>query len=235
MFSIIVSGGDEAGRGAVFGPLVISVVSISKDREKGLSEIGVRDSKLLSPARRAELYDKIKKAASEVLTDSIYPEDINRAMQNNISLNELEAVRFSKLFDQLQNHSSILYLDSPDVIAHKFGLRVNIYSSKPTVVDGVKADKEKGKQYTKVISEHKADARYPVVSAASIIAKVTRDNAVKELEEQLGISVGSGYPSDQKTINAVKANFKNAQFKKYIREYWVTIDAIKQQKMDSFY
>jgi ribonuclease HII len=170
-----------------------------------------------------------------VLTDLIYPEDINRAMQNNISLNELEAVRFSKLFDQLQEHSSVLYLDSPDVIAHKFGLRVNIYSSKPTTVDGVKSGKEKGKRYTKIVAEHKADARYPVVSAASIIAKVTRDNAVKELEEQLNLDIGSGYPSDQKTIDAVKTNFKNPEFKKYIREYWVTIDAIKQQKMDSFY
>lgn len=195
----------------------------------------MRDSKLLSRDRREELFDKIKNAASEVLTDLIYPEDINRAMQNNISLNELEAVRFSKLFDQLQNHSSILYLDSPDVIAHKFGLRVNIYSSKPTVVDGVKATREKGKSHTKIVSEHKADARYPVVSAASIIAKVTRDNAVKELEKKLGLKVGSGYPSDQTTIDAVKENFKNPNFKKYIREYWVTIDAIKQQKMDSFY
>jgi ribonuclease HII len=218
----------------VFGPLVVSVVSITKDREKNLSEIGVRDSKLLSKGRREELYEKIKKAASEVLTDLIYPEDINRAMQNNISLNELEAVRFSKLFDQLQDHSSVLYLDSPDVIAHKFGLRVNIYSSKSTIVDGVRSEKEKGKRYTKIIAEHKADARYPVVSAASIIAKVTRDNAVKELEEQLGITVGSGYPSDQKTIDAVKANFKDPGFKKYIREYWVTIDAIKQQKIGSF-
>jgi len=232
---MIVSGGDEAGRGAVFGPLVVSVVSIKREQEKNLSEIGVRDSKLLSRERREELYGKIKKAASEVLTDLIYAQDINRAMQSNISLNELEAVRFSKLFDQLENHSSILYLDSPDVIAHKFGMRVNIYSSKPTVVEGIRSEKEKGKRYTKIVAEHKADARYPVVSAASIIAKVTRDNAVKELEEKLGLEVGSGYPSDQKTIDSVKTNFKNPEFKKYIREYWVTIDAIKQQKMDSFY
>ncbi len=211
------------------------MVAIKKDQEKNLSSIGVRDSKLLSRARREELYAKINKTALEVLVDLIYPEDINRAMQNNISLNELEAVRFSKLFDQLTNHTSILYLDSPDVIAHKFGMRVNIYSSKPTTVMGVQSTREKGKQYTKIISEHKADARYPVVSAASIIAKVTRDNAVKKLEEELGIEVGSGYPSDQQTVDAVKANFKNPQFKKHIREYWVTIDAIKQQKIDSFY
>ncbi len=214
---------------------MISLVAIKKERELGLSEIGVRDSKMLPRERREELFKKINKVASEVLVDKIYPEEINRAMQSNISLNELEAVRFSKLFDQLDNHTSVLYLDSPDVIAHKFGLRVNIYSSKPTMVVGVKSEREKGTKYTKIVAEHKADSRYPVVSAASIIAKVTRDNEVKVLEEELGISVGSGYPSDQQTINAVKEHFKNQKFKRYIREYWVTMDAIKQQKIDSFY
>ncbi len=231
---MIICGGDEAGRGAVFGPLVVAVVSIKKDQEKKFAEIGVRDSKLLSRERREDLYSKIKKVASEVLVDMITPDEINRAMQSNISLNELEAVKFSKLFDTLKDYQSMLYLDSPDVVASKFGTRVNIYSSKPTTVNGAKMEKEKGKKYTKIVAEHKADAIYPVVSAASIIAKVTRDNAVKELEESLGITVGSGYPSDETTIKAVKAHLKNPDFKRHIREYWATIDVIKQQKMDFF-
>ncbi len=156
-------------------------------------------------------------------------------MQNKISLNELEAVRFARLFERLQNHVSELYLDSPDVIAHKFGMRVNIYATKPTVVDGIKSTRIKGQKYTKIIAEHKADARYPVVSAASIIAKVTRDNAVRDIEESLGVKIGSGYPSDSTTVNAVKENLKDPEFKRQIREYWVTIDGIKQQKMDSFF
>lgn len=232
---MIVCGGDEAGRGAVLGPLVISIVAIKKEQEQKLADIGVRDSKLLTRARRDELFGKIQKAALEVLVDQIYPEEINNAMANNISLNELEAVRFARLFEKLQTHASALYLDSPDVIAQKFGMRVNIYSQKPTTVEGVKSERKKGLKYTKIIAEHKADARYPVVSAASIIAKVTRDNAIKELEEQLGYEVGSGYPSDQDTVDAVKANLKDPEFKKHIREYWVTIDGIKQSKMESFY
>ncbi len=195
----------------------------------------MRDSKLLSKERREELFKKINKEAAEVLVDLIYPEEINNAMQSNISLNELEAVRFSKLFERLENHTSILYLDSPDVIAPKFGMRVKIYSTKPTNVVGIKSEKEKGMKYTKIVAEHKADARYPVVSAASIIAKVTRDSAVKQLEDELGLVIGSGYPSDQKTIDAVKANYKSPDFRRHIREYWVTIDAIKQKTMEAFY
>lgn len=218
----------------MIGPLVISLVAIKRDGEKKLADIGVRDSKMLTRKRREELVDEINDAAAEVLVDMIVPEEINRAMQNKISLNELEAVRFARLFDRLENSPSIIYLDSPDVIAQKFGARVNIYSTKPTVVAGTKSERVKGQRYTKIVAEHKADARYPVVSAASIIAKVARDNAIKELEESLGMELGSGYPSDQKTVDIVKKNMKNQAFRKNIREYWVTIDGIKQSKLEIF-
>ena len=41
----------------------------------------------------------------------------------------------------------------------------------------------------------KADALYPIVSAASIIAKVTRDREVGALAAAAGLPLGSGYPS----------------------------------------
>lgn len=216
----------------MLGPLVISLVAVKGSSEKKLADIGVRDSKLLTRERREDLFKKIQTSAVEVLVDKITPEEINNAMLNKISLNELEAVRFARLFERMQNHVSSLYLDSPDVVAHKFGMRVNIYATKPTTVDGVKMEKVKGS--TKIIAEHKADARYPVVSAASIIAKVTRDAAVSELRKELGVEIGSGYPSDQTTIDAVKANMKNPLFRKHIREFWVTIDGIKQSRMEAF-
>ncbi|MGC8688104.1 MAG: ribonuclease HII [Candidatus Micrarchaeia archaeon] len=227
-------GGDEAGRGAVLGPLVISVVAIKKEHEKKLSEIGVRDSKMLSSKKRYELYDKIKEVALEALTDSIYPNEINNAMKNSISLNELEAVHFARLFDKIKRDTSILYLDSPDVIAQKFGMRISIYSTKPTRVIGIKVSREKGVKYTKIISEHKADSKYPVVSAASIIAKVTRDNEIKRLKDELNMDIGSGYPSDQTTIEAIKNNLKNEELLKHIRDRWSTIQGIRQTKITNF-
>ena len=214
--------------------MVVAIVSISKQGEKKLADIGVRDSKLLTAERRDYLFNKIEKAADEVLYDMIMPEDINKAMQGKISLNELEAVRFSRLLDRMTGTPSLLYLDSPDVVAQKFGTRVNIYSQKPTMVEGVKAERQKGVRYTRIVAEHKADARYPVVSAASIIAKVTRDRAIEELSDALNIDLGSGYPSDQKTVQVVKNNLKNPEFRKHVREYWVTINGIKQARMDAF-
>ncbi len=231
---MIICGGDEAGRGALLGPLVVSIVAAKKDMEKRFADIGVRDSKLLTPQRREALYDSIYKAASEVIVDLIQPVEINKAMQSGISLNELEAVYFSRMLDKLSVKPSVLYLDSPDVIAEKFGVRVNIYSTKPTKVVGVKNAERKGIKYTKIVAEHKADARYPVVSAASIIAKVTRDREIAKLSGDLGVNIGSGYPSDSETVNAVKDNIRNVEFKKHIREYWTTINTIRQTRIRSF-
>lgn len=209
-------------------------MAVKKDNERKFADIGVRDSKLLSRAKREILYHKINKIALEVLVDQIYPKEINQAMKDNVSLNELEAIRFSKLFDKLENKASVFYLDSPDVIQEKFGMRINTYSSKPTRSSKNERWEEKGRRRTKIISEHKADSKYPVVSAASIIAKVTRDEAIKDLEKELNMEIGSGYPSDSKTIEMVRNNMKNKALTKHIREYWATINLIKQTKINSF-
>ncbi|MCL5433590.1 MAG: ribonuclease HII [Candidatus Marsarchaeota archaeon] len=216
------------------GPLVVAIVATKKESEKKFSEIGVRDSKMLTKERRSDLYDKIKEASLAALVNCITPEEINNAMKNGISLNELEAVHFAKLFDKLEKHISMLYLDSPDVIEQKFGMRISIYSTKPTRVVGIKVEKQKGLKYTKIISEHKADSRYPVVSAASIIAKVTRDSEMEKLSKELEIDLGSGYPSDQKTIEAIKSNLKNESLMKHIRDRWITIEGIRQTRITNF-
>ena len=236
MVSIIICGGDEAGRGAILGPLVISLVSVKKSNLHRFSDIGVRDSKMLSSKKRDRLFDEIGTIASDVRVDKISPSEINDAMRNNISLNELEAVHFARLFDTIEGDISTVYLDSPDVVAEKFGIRFNMSSTKPTKVVGVKLKQAGGggKGRTKVVSEHKADSRYPVVSAASVIAKVTRDREIKKLERALKIHIGSGYPSDNTTIEAIKKNMKNAALHDHIREYWQTMDHIKQTRLTNF-
>ncbi|MGC8495918.1 MAG: ribonuclease HII [Candidatus Micrarchaeia archaeon] len=227
-------GGDEAGRGAVIGPLVISLVAIKKEHTHKLSEIGVRDSKLLSRKKRKLLFNQISKIAVDIKVDKITPSEINDAMRNHISLNELEAVHFARLYDMMQTEVSTIYLDSPDVIAEKFGIRFNMSSSKPTKIAGIKASMAGAAKPAKIIAEHKADAKYPVVSAASIIAKVSRDTEVEKLKRELGIDIGSGYPSDEKTISAIKADYKEKLLEPYIRHYWYTVSRIKQTTLTSF-
>lgn len=234
MVLIIQCGGDEAGRGAIIGPLVIGIVAVKNTSIRKLSEIGVRDSKMLSDKRRRQLYDEIADIASDIKVDCIYPNDINEAMMNHISLNELEAKRFAALFDRVESDIGTFYLDSPDVIPERFGTRVKMSSSKPIAVHGVKMPKTKGVKYIKIISEHKADTRYPIVSAASIIAKVTRDNEIRKLEKKLRMHLGSGYPSDYKTIDAIKRNLTNRKLNDHIRQKWATMERIKQTRLTSF-
>ncbi|MGC8651707.1 MAG: ribonuclease HII [Candidatus Micrarchaeia archaeon] len=231
---IIICGGDEAGRGAVLGPLVLSLVAVKKEHQRKLSEIGVRDSKLLSAKKRKNLYHKIGRIAIDIKVDSITAEEINDAMRNHISLNELEAAHFAKLFDMMQSDIGEIYLDSPDIIAEKFGIRFNMSSSKPTKITGIKASLPKGIKATKIIAEHKADSKYPVVSAASIIAKVSRDAEIEKLKRELRIDIGSGYPSDSKTIEAIRRDYKERKLEPHIRRYWSTIGRIKQTTLDKF-
>lgn len=234
MIGIILCGADEAGRGALLGPLIVSIVAVKQSGIKRLSEIGVRDSKLLSSKRRGKIYDEILDIAEDTKVGIITPHEINEAMASHISLNELEAKHFSMLFDQIEMHVHSVYLDSPDVIPERFGERFSMYSSKATKVKGIKAHVDKGVEYTRVISEHKADVKYPVVSAASIIAKVTRDREVKKLEKKLRLKIGSGYPSDTLTIETIRGNMKNHALNEHIRDRWATLERIRQKSISDY-
>jgi ribonuclease HII len=208
------------------------VICVSKGRERQLAEIGVRDSKLLTRRKRNFLFDEIVSICEEVKTYKISNDEINNAMKNGVSLNQLEAIRFAQLVDELECNISRMYVDSPDVRAERFGVRISLSAKKPTHVMGVKG--EKGRGGIKIISEHKADARYPAVSAASIIAKVTRDGEMERIERESGVDIGSGYPSDKYTVEAIKANLASKRLNPYIREYWKTLDKIKQRKIKEF-
>jgi ribonuclease HII len=196
--------------------------------------MGVRDSKLLTRKRRNELYVSIEELADEVRTSLIYPEEINDLMRREVSLNEIEAIHFSRLLDQTTSRIDKLYLDSPDVIPERFGFRVGKLTSKSTFADG-KRKPHGNKDSIRIISEHKADVRYPIVSAASIIAKVTRDRAIKKIENELGFVIGSGYPSDYNTIEAVRRNMGNGVLKSHIRQRWITMERIRQTTIESFF
>ncbi|MDE1850879.1 MAG: ribonuclease HII [Candidatus Micrarchaeota archaeon] len=229
---MIIAGGDEAGRGAVIGPLVIGVVSMTSGRAAKLSKIGVRDSKLLTPRKREFLFEEIQSLAEEVKSYPISPLEINNAMRSNISLNELEAICVSRLIDSLGEVDAI-YLDSPDVIPERFGIRISVLSKKPMKVQGAKKGPRK-ENSIRVVSEHKADLKYPVVSAASIIAKVTRDREMEKISQELGIDFGSGYASDKQTISMIKQNLGNKNLLPYIREYWKTMTGIRQLRISEF-
>ena len=189
---MLIAGIDEAGRGPCLGPMVMAVAVIEKSSEARLSEIGVADSKLLTPEQRSFQFPKIKKALSEFATVHIQPEEID-SLRDRKSLNEIEAMRAAQLLNGLKKKPDLVYVDSPDIIEYNFAKRIKKFLSFETIVK----------------TEHKADLNYPIVSAASILAKVERDAEIEKLARKFG-KIGSGYPHDPETI---------AFIEKYLQEH----------------
>ena len=197
---------------------------------------------MLTPRKREFLYDEILSIADEVRSYSISSEEIDQAITSNVSLNQLEALNFARLIDSLKIEPNRVFLDSPDVISERFGMRVSLFSSRNMHVKGIKKKGQKNEgiipadsKRISVIAEHKADSVYPVVSSASIIAKVTRDREIERITDHLGIDIGSGYPSDAQTIDAIKDNLANEKFAKFIRQRWKTMQIIRQARMNEFF
>ena len=210
-------GADEAGRGCVLGPLVICLATVEQEREEELRKIGVKDSKLLTPKRREHLYGKIREICTELIVMKTTAATLNDAMKKH-SLNEIEAMELGKALSMLRYKPQVVYIDSPDTVAGRFCSRIRKY--------------HQGNE--ELLCEHKADFKYPAVSAASIIAKVERDAVIEEIKKELACDFGSGYTSDDRTISFLKKNFHREEIHKYIRKEWETIDNIKQRKLNEF-
>ena len=201
-------GVDEAGRGPVMGPLVVGAVYV--DDDAALRELGVKDSKKLSPKRREELYDKIIDVAEGYSIITLSAEEID-AKRARMSLNMVEMEMFAEAVSRMP--VTRVYVDCPDPNEEKFG---NMLS--------VRIDN------TPVTARHKADDTYPVVSAASILAKVTRDRLIAEISEEFGENIGSGYPSDPVTISFIEKWLKEKGCTpRHTRNSWDTVKNLKSR------
>jgi ribonuclease HII len=211
---MLVAGVDDAGRGAVLGPLVIAgVVFHHKDLNR-LKELGVKDSKQLSSHRREQLAAQIRKLAIQVHTINLDPAEIDKFVRRKMKLyklNRLEAKTMAKVIATLKPEKA--FVDASDVLADRY--KHHILECLPIQVE--------------VISEHKADEKYPIVSAASIIAKVERDEAVSKLKKKHG-ELGCGYPTDPQTIRFLEHWIKKFRvYPDFVRKSWKPAQKIKRQ------
>ncbi|MFO8109676.1 MAG: ribonuclease HII [Thermoplasmata archaeon] len=210
---------DEAGRGPVIGPLVVAGVLV--EEQSVLKKMGVKDSKKLLKNRREELYEEITKVAKHFCVHvTAWEIDDMRKLS---SLNDIEAEIFASVVEELCPEHTMVYVDAADVKEKRFADKIKTYLNMPV----------------NIISKHGADDLFPVVSAASILAKVERDRAIAVIEEKLKIQVGSGYPSDKRTIAFL--NDWVAEYGKlpgFARNSWKTSKKIlnqnKNKKLDDF-
>ena len=219
-----IAGVDEAGRGPMIGPMVICGILVDPNRLHELVEIGAKDSKSLTHRRRLQLKPLIEKITMKVEVRTVSALDIDH-LRKRTTLNEIEVSEFASIVKALNPRE--VYLDAADVKADRFGNKIGKLS-------GIAA---KG---AKIVSEHKADAKYPIVSAASIIAKVERDLTIERYHQKYG-DFGSGYPNDPKTIKFVRALIRNGKkFPPIIRNSWESVrkivdeESTKQTRLESF-
>lgn len=200
-----VAGVDDAGRGPIIGPLVIAGVLVEERDLPTLKSLGVKDSKLLSPRRREQLAVEIKKIALKWHVVKLAPAEIDDVVENGKKLhklNRMEAHAMAEVIVALK--PEVAFVDASDVLEERFGEHIA----------------EKLPFKIKIVSEHKADRKYVVVSAASIIAKVERDKAVAEIAEKYG-DIGSGYVTDPKTVEFLEKWVKKYDsYPDFVRKSW---------------
>ena len=191
--------------------MVIGGVLIDEKDSDKLKALGVKDSKLLSPKQRETLYPKIKKIAKDHVILKISAKEIDE-LRKTINLNKIEAEKMAQIIKAMKADKA--YVDAPQVSTEKFK---NILLSL-------------AKNNTEIIAENYADLKYPVCSAASILAKVERDRDIEKIKKIVGFDFGVGYSHDQRSIDFVKKCLKEKKHLEFIRHSWITVQSLKVKK-----
>lgn len=207
---------DDAGRGPVIGPMILAGVLVAKEQEDELKKLGVKDSKELTSKRREFLAEKIKNIVTKFEVVILPPEIIDNSNSDGTKLNELEAIACAKIINKLNNTKE------------KFSVIIDCPSTSIEKWTDFLRSKIKNLSNIELKCEHKADRNHISVSAASIIAKSTREKEMDKLKKIYGEEIGSGYTSDpltQKFISKYADKYSNDRI---FRQTWITWKKAKE-------
>ena len=209
---------DEAGRGPVIGSMFVGGFLVDEDKIEDLEELGVKDSKKLSDKKRERIRDQLEDVG-EVFLEEITASEIDD-LREVMSLNEIELKGFADIVDSSEPDE--VFMDLPEPDGERFIGKVKDLLD----INGEKID---------FTAEHGADDTFPVVSAASIVAKSARESHVEELHRKYGYDFKSGYPHDEPTIEFLKDFVdEKDRLPEETRLSWSTAERIlKEQKQNS--
>ncbi len=175
---------DEAGRGAVLGPLVVAGVVVEEAHLPRLSDLGFRDSKTLSRDRRRALARALGSCGARGRVVVIPAAAVDAA-----NLTDLELEATAALVRRLSPGTVVM--DTPvglPAIPRFRGLLAARAGLPPAAVSVVP----------------KADRDHPAAAAASVLAKAVRDGYVLLLRKHYG-DFGWGYPGEEKVKSYLQA------------------------------
>ena len=220
--SSVIIGVDEAGRGPAVGPLVVSSICIPSEDLLHLKSIGSNDSKAMNSKKRKEVETSIleesKKRDWRICRIPINAKSIDeeRAIK---SLNSIEIERFVQAILEVSDYDS------------KGWVHVDLLGSNPSNFSKMMRNKISGlRPGLQVKSEIGMDGICASTGAASILAKVMRDSIISEISEEVGFNVGSGYPSDSKTIDAIRILTSGSEPNTNLRWTWSTVSRIWSER-----
>ncbi|MFB6094939.1 MAG: ribonuclease HII [Halodesulfurarchaeum sp.] len=210
-------GVDEAGKGPVLGSMFAAAVAA----ESAFLPDGVADSKQLAPDRREDLAARLEESAAVDIGLAEVP--VERIDDPETDMNSLTVAAQANALSRVATDGATVLLDAGDTDADRFARRV---------ADRVPHDLE-------VRAEHGADESDRVVAAASIVAKVARDEHVAALAREYDADLGSGYPGDQRTIAFLEEHLRRTgDLPTCARSSWATSRrlraAAEQRGLDQF-
>ncbi len=208
---------DEAGRGAVIGPLIVCGAVFEESDLAKLKAMNVKDSKQLSPSQREKMRGGIEKLAKAVIIEKLQPWDIDVGRGDGTNLNRLEVLKFIEIVNKafLKLKVDKVVIDAPDPNLPKFRLMLSALIKRGNL---------------EIIAEHYADSKYVECSAASVMAKTTRDADIELLKTKYG-DFGTGYPSDPKCVEWLKNRLVVGGLPDIVRHSWGTISVLKGKKL----
>ncbi|NLI61982.1 MAG: ribonuclease HII [Methanosarcinaceae archaeon] len=213
---------DEAGKGPVIGPLCVAGVCIDDDAERRLRILGVDDSKKLSAKKREQLSYQIKKYVNEYTILEVCASQIDE-LRKIMTMNDIMVMCFAKVLQNISSDFNYVYMDAADVYESRFAIKVRQEYLKNL------NEKIENENFSKInfSAKHRADSLNIAVSAASIIAKVRRDEIIEEIKVKENVDFGSGYPSDPKTKSFLSDWAKeHNEFPDFVRKSWKTASNI---------
>ena len=217
---------DDAGRGPLIGPMILAGVLLNLEQEKILKKYPIRDSKTVVHSTRIKLAPIIKDNSLAHKIAKAFPNEIDNSLQTGTNLNTLEAIKTAEIINsintnQFQKEKIKVIVDCPST---------NTSAWRNTLISYISHTKN-----LEVLCEHKADVNHFAASAASILAKVAREEEVEKIKQEFRSygDTGSGYPADPITKKFLIKHGQTLKDSGIFRKTWATWKELFPEKGQS--